>query len=141
MKNINDFFSRFPLLRKSFARFALSGASSFLLDITLFQIFCSLFRGIFISINYVFFSSIIARIFSPIYNHTVNYRFVFDGKKNYSQSALRYIVLAFIQGFCSATLTAGIFNIVQCDWEMLVKVPVDVALFFLSYVIQKKFVY
>ena len=138
MNKIKKFLTKIPLLKKSFVRFALSGASSFLLDITLFQIFCLALRGV---ENYVFVSVVIARIFSAIYNHTVNYLFVFSGKRNYQQSARRYVLLAIVQGLCSAVLTAGIFNIVQCELEILVKIPVDVFLFFVSYFVQKKFVY
>ena len=140
MNKLKKFLAKSPL-SKSFTKFALSGASSFAIDVGLFQIFCILLRGNIFSLNYVFLATVFARILSAIYNHTVNYLFVFDGKRNYSQSVVRYATLAVVQGFCSATLTAIIFDIVQCDLELFVKIPVDVFLFFVSYIVQKKFVY
>ncbi len=135
MNRLKNLLNKIP---KSFVKFAFSGASSFFLDIMLFQIFCLLLRG---EENYVFISVVVARIFSAIYNHTMNFLFVFDRKRNYKQSARRYILLAILQGFASATLTEIIFNLAQCELEIFVKVPVDVFLFFVSYVVQKKFVY
>lgn len=141
MNNFKKFVEKIPLLKKSFTRFALSGASSFAIDVTLFQIFCFLFGKFVGNVSYVFFAGICARIFSALYNHAINYRFVFNGKRNYQQSATRYFLLAVVQGFCSSVLTTGLFNFVQCDLELFVKIPVDIFLFFISYTIQKKFVY
>ena len=141
MNDFKKFVEKIPLLKKSFMRFALSGASSFAIDVTLFQIFCFLFRDFVGNVSYVFFSGIVARIFSALYNHAINYHFVFNGKRNYRQSATRYFLLAVAQGFCSSVLTTGLFNIIQCELELFVKIPVDVLLFFVSYFIQKKFVY
>ena len=129
------------ILKNSFARFALSGASSFIIDIGLFQIFCIFLRENFYSLGYVFWASVFARIISAVYNYIINHRLVFKSKKNYSQSATRYFFLAVLQGFISSTLTATIFNFVHCELELYIKIPVDVFLFFVSYFIQKKFVY
>ena len=129
------------LLKNSFVRFAFSGASSFVLDIALFQIFCIVLRENFYTSSYVFLASIFARIFSAVYNYVINSYLVFKSKKNFTHSATRYFLLAVVQGFTSSTLTAFIFDFVKCDLELYIKIPVDVFLFFASYFIQKKFVY
>ena len=129
------------ILQHSFARFAISGASSFILDVGLFQLFCIVLKENFEGVSYVFLSSVFARIISAVYNYLINYKLVFKSKKSFTQSATRYFLLAIAQGFCSATFTAGLFKIIQCSLELYVKIPVDVFLFFVSYVIQKKFVY
>ena len=129
------------LFRRAFARFVLSSMSAAAIDLALFQIFCALLKKNFAGAEYIVPATILARIISAAYNHTVNYFLVFNGRRKYGQSAARYFCLAAVQGCVSAALTAAIFSAVQSDWELYVKIPVDIALFFVSYAVQKKFVY
>lgn len=129
------------VFRQAFARFVLSSMSAAAIDLGLFQLFCALLKNYFAGVGYIFPATVFARIISATYNHTVNYFLVFNGRRRYWQAAARYFCLAAIQGCVSAALTAAIFSVVESDLELFVKVPVDIALFFISYVVQKHFVY
>ena len=129
------------LFRQAFARFVLSSMSAAAIDLGLFQLFCALLKNYFSSVGYIFPATVLARIISATYNHTVNYFLVFNGRRKYVQSAARYFCLAAVQGCVSAALTAAIFSVVESDLELFVKIPVDIALFFVNYFVQKNFVY
>ena len=56
------------------------------------------------------------------------------------QAALRYFGLAVVQMACSAALVNLLYGRIG-GAEVLVKIPVDVLLFFASFLIQREFVY
>lgn len=125
----------------NFGRFVLSSLSSCVLDLVLFGVFCTIFRYKTDSVGYIAAATVCARILSALYNYMVNYRFVFKSRRHHVNSAARYTLLAGLQMSCSAALTAFFFWLLPVRAEWAVKVPVDALLFFVSYVIQKKFVY
>lgn len=125
----------------AFGRFCLSSFSSSIIDLGLFHIFCSLLKNIHLGIQYVAMATVGARIISSIYNYLVNYFYVFQSDKSKKGSVIRYYLLAVIQMLCSALLTTGLVMLTRTNSELLIKVPVDVMLFLISYRIQKKYVY
>jgi len=50
-------------------------------------------------------------------------------------------MLATVLMLCSAAITTGLIALTQIKTEIIIKIPVDVVLFFASYQIQKKSVY
>lgn len=81
-----------------------------------------------------------ARVISAIYNFLINYRVVFKSHANIAATAVKYCMLALCQMLCSAFLVNGLYGLLG-GYEVAVKIPVDVFLFFLSFVIQREFVY
>ena len=77
---------------------------------------------------------------SAVYNFGINYRVVFQSGAAVWKSALKYFLLAALQMGCSAFLVSLIYSFTG-GWEIAVKIPVDVALFFLSFWIQREAVY
>lgn len=140
-KPIIDSIRIYKVFGFAFGKFILSSLSSSIVDLLLFQLFCSLLRTNIAGIKYVAIATILARIISAIYNYLVNFYFVFKSKKSYSQSAVRYFLLAVLQMGCSALLTTGLISITGINFELAVKIPVDTLLFLLSYHIQKQYVY
>lgn len=138
---IADSIRIYSVFKFAFGAFLLSSLSSSVIDLVLFQILCLVLKNGFSSIGYVAVASVLARIVSAVYNYLVNYVFVFNSKRKHQQAAVRYFVLAIAQMICSATLTTGLVGLIKVHAEFLVKVPVDVILFFISYKIQKKYVY
>lgn len=138
---IKDSIRIYRLFGFAFGKFILSSLSSSAVDLVIFQIMCSLLKGTIAGVQYVAYATIIARIISAIYNYSVNYYFVFQSNQNHAKSGVKYFTLAVAQMMCSALLTTGLIALTGTDVELLVKVPVDVALFFASYQIQKRFVY
>ncbi len=124
-----------------FVKFLLSSLSSSVVDLVLFSLFCQLLKGDFAGVGYAAAATIAARVISATYNYLINYSIVFKSKAVHRRSALRYLALACVQMLCSATLVTGILALAPAMPELAVKVPVDVLLFFLSYCIQREFVY
>lgn len=127
----------------TFGIFLFSSLSSSVLDLLLFSIFCRLLRdaaGIFGEIPYIIEATVLARSISAVYNFFLNYKVVFKSKAGVMSTAIKYFFLAICQMLCSAFLVNAIHGLTG-GYETAVKLPVDVALFFLSFVIQREFVY
>lgn len=126
-----------------FGKFLFSSLSSSLLDLLLFHIFCMMFApvdNIVDGIPYIVVATVCARVISAVYNFLLNYRVVFKSKGNLAVTAGKYFLLAVCQMLCSAFLVNTLYGLTG-GMEVLVKMPVDMLLFFLSFVIQREFVY
>ena len=122
-----------------FVRYLISSLSSSVVDVLLFALFCSLFKNSY-PVWYASIATVAARVISAVYNYLINYILVFKSKEKISKSAIRYFILAIIQMACSTVLVqAGVF--IFRSFEVLIKIIVDVFLFFCSYYIQNRFVF
>lgn len=121
-----------------FLRFVAASASSFVIDIVLFSIFSSIFKP-FWPVLYITIATVVARVFSASYNYTINRKKVFAGKVTKSSIA-KYFVLSVIQMLLSSWLvTTGVHRL---DWNPTgVKIIVDTLLFFISFWVQREFVF
>lgn len=140
-KPFADSIKVYMTFRSAFGKFILSSLSSSILDLALFQTFCVIMRGHTSGLEYAAAASIIARIISATYNYLINYKFVFVSRKKHSRSALAYTALALVQMVSSTVLTSAAIACTHIRPEVLVKMPIDIALFFISYIIQKKYIY
>lgn len=135
----------YSIFVSSFIKFMIASLSSSIVDLIAFQIICILIKGGSISLSqgvgYVAVATVIARVISATYNYLVNYFFVFKSNKNHAASAIKYVILAIVQMSLSALLTTGLVALTHISPELIIKLPVDICLFFLSYKIQKKYVY
>lgn len=125
-----------------FGKFLFSALSSSVIDLLLFSLFCGLLKKLPLPhfLSYIVAATVLARVLSASYNFSVNYRMVFQSHASVKKSALRYFVLAAVQMCASAFLVNGLYQLTG-GAEVLVKIPVDVGLFFVSFVIQREFVY
>ena len=124
-----------------FVKFLFSSLSSSVVDIVLFGIFCSIFKETKIAIGYIMLSTILARVISAIYNFTINYRVVFKGKGSGAKAAVKYIALALCIMFLSGTLVSFFHGLIPSAPEFVVKIPVDILLFLMSFFVQREIVY
>lgn len=115
-------------------RFAFSSFACFLID-----------YGLYLLCHYVFHfpvsvSYILARVVSSFVNYLLNKKAVFkvDGERR--ASLLRYYTLALAQATIGALLTAELSNLDIFN-PAFIKVPVDILLFFVSYDLQKNWVF
>ena len=128
---------------KSFLRYALSSTVCFLLD-----------YGLFTLLNAVILAGVAdgprelcatygARLVSAVVNFLLNRNLVFKDASDPKRAAVRYTVLALIQAAVSAGLVALIRRLTGVSplMETTIKIPVDMALFVLSYHIQKVWVF
>lgn len=114
-------------------KFSLSSLLSFCVDYGLYVALLS-FTGL---PSYACYG--VARVFSSLLNYAVNKAAVFSGRGG-PQSIVRYYLLSAVQlgvGAGLVELFSGVFRLPAT----LVKVPIDLILFFFSFVIQRKFVF
>lgn len=126
-----------------FGRFMFSSLSSSVIDIALFTLLCALLKKVISPvgvITYITVSTVIARVISASYNYAINYKMVFKSKEKISKSLIKYIILAIIQMSLSALLVNYLYPVIG-GLETIVKIIVDVVLFFISYFFQRELVY
>lgn len=137
---IIDSIKIYKILGFRFFVYILSSFSSSLLDLFIFVLLCNVIPND-NSKFYVIFSTALARIASSIYNYCVNYKIVFKSKKRVHTALAKYYTLALFQMFASAILTFAGVRILTTISEMYIKIPVDIFLFFISYYIQRKYIF
>lgn len=124
-----------------FGKFLFSSLSSSVVDLVLFSVFCYLLKDSELNgISYITAATVFARVLSAFYNYMLNYKVVFQSESPVTTSLPRYVLLAVVQMGLSAFLVNKLYPFFG-GMEVLIKIPVDVLLFFLSFVIQREFVY
>lgn len=131
----------YALFFQTFGKFVLSSLSSSIIDLVLFQVLCIILGHSYEEITYIPIATIAARIISAIYNYFLNYLVVFRSRKGFSSSSVKYVLLAVVQMMCSAVLTTAFISFTGVSIEIMIKIPVDVFLFVISYKIQKKYIF
>ncbi|WP_074627639.1 bifunctional glycosyltransferase family 2/GtrA family protein [Streptococcus gallolyticus] len=135
--------SHFDVIRDSiriykvFFKYIFSSLFSFLVDIVAFTILISLFNGL--SFSAVTLASVLARAISSVVNFTLNHKLVF--KKGKSNSVIKYFLLVVVQIILSSSLVTILGNALTILPIALVKIFVDGVLFFVSYFVQKHFIF
>ena len=121
-------------------KFSLSSLSSSVVDLGLFTLLCFLLKA-YVPVYYVAIATVMARIVSGLVNYLINHRVVFKSGEKHGRSLLKYFVLAVSKLICSAALaTLGCFLLPFMP-ETLVKIVVDVILFFTSFTIQRELIF
>lgn len=137
---LKDSIRIYRALGKQFSAFLLSSGSSCAVDLSLFYLFCLLLKG-HAPLMYIAFATAIARVISAAYNYWINYILVFHSKKRKTISGLQYALLAVLQGAASALLVSLAVKATGAANELPAKCIVDGVLFFISYRIQKKYIF
>lgn len=119
-------------------KFVIVSIASFLVDITMFSIFTNL---VFINVREnLLYSTVAARIISSLFNYTCNKNIVFDDKENHKSTIIKYYLLCIIQTGISWGLLR--FLSLRLTWNVtIVKSIIDTLLFFISFQIQREFVF
>ena len=91
----------------------------------------------------VLFATVLARIPSAVLNYFLNRRFVFESDAAVGSSFAKFLGVAAVQLFLSWFGTASISGLLKATGLLrtAVKLAVDVALFFVSYLVQKLWVF
>lgn len=130
--------SHFNTLRDSariygvIAKFMLSSLLSFVIDYGLYLVLLK-GMGIAAAVSYAF-----ARVVSSLFNYAVNRSAVFHGRGGRG-SIIRYYLLAVCQ-LCAGAGLVYLLGLAGLP-ESVMKIPVDIALFFISFLIQRDFVF
>lgn len=130
-------------------KFSASSFFSFLIDYLVFVCIVALFGP---SVSIVLFANVFARVVSAVSNYSINRNFVFraadldnDHKNKKTDddrraSAIKYSALAVSILLVNSTLLYGLTTYTDADPAVL-KVLVEILMFFVSYTVQRKFVF
>ncbi len=123
-----------------FFRFLLSSLSGFAVDYIAFAILIMVLpsAGFGDQSQVIVLATVLARILSGIVNFLLNKNLAFKSKGNTAKESVRYLILFFCQMGASALLVAGLSILLPA---MASKIIVDSLLFFVSFVIQKRWVF
>lgn len=122
-------------------KFLFSSLSATLIDLFVFWLLSKCFPGFLGHFN-VLFCTVLARAVSSLYNFAVNRRVVFGSTERIGKTLVRYYLLAIPQMLISAllvTLLTG--GITLPILKTLLKAVVDTLLFFISFRIQREWVF
>lgn len=130
----------YKILLKKFFKYIFASVTSFIIDILLFTLLTHLLAKDFPS-AYITIATVGARVISATYNYLINYFVVFKSRASKAVALAKYVLLAIIQ----MTLSAGFVTlIIRCfpnASENIVKMFVDLILFFIAYSIQQRLVF
>lgn len=127
---------------RSFGKFSASSLSSSVVDLAAFSVFCTLLRPSLPEGPAIVAATILARVLSSLCNYLLNYFLVFHSHTAHGKSASLYTVITVLKTLASALLVAALAGWLPAGTpELAAKIPVDVALFFANYLLQKAFVY
>ena len=126
------------------AKYAMSSILCFFVDIGAFWLAIE-FLGVYMGEWSILFCTVIARAISSFLNFNINRRLVFQRRNTYGSHFLRYYSLAVVQMLVAAGglwLLSLAFGGAQSSWLLtLLKIMMDTVLFFLSYFIQRNWVF
>ena len=137
---VTDSIKIYKILGARFFAFMFSSLSSSLVDLLLFALFAHFLKASNPD-HYAAIATVVARIFSAVYNYTINYKLVFKSKENVLRASIKYAALAVGQMCVSAGLLDGLVHLIPVVPAVVLKLVVDTVLFFISYKIQQRFVF
>ncbi len=124
--------------------YALSSLGGALADLIVFYIIRRILDGRIEDAMAVLLATVIARAVSSFLNFNLNKNMVFHGQDQYGKTMLRYYCLAVPQMLVSAGIVALLSRLASSGASMLttvIKLCVDIVLFFLSFRIQQRWVF
>lgn len=119
-------------------KFCAASLAGFCADFILFIIFFKVFYPL--GTLAITAATVTARVLAASINYLINHMLVFHSRKRLRSSAVRYGVLCVVQMLTSALLVTGIYSITQIP-AAGIKIVVDFLLFFVSFQIQKRWVF
>lgn len=125
------------IIIRPFFKFLISSCGSSLVDLGAFTLLFWLMKNI-PEREAIWFATVAARILSACCNYMLNRHQVFG--QGSRKSPVKYMILCVLQMCMSAALVAAIYGMVGSG-ATLIKIMVDVCLFFLSYQIQREWVF
>lgn len=129
---------------KIILKFMFSSVASSVIDIVMFSIFVWSIGNRLDNNTRVFIATVGARIISSIFNCIFNKKAVFKSNASFKKVLVRYYIVCVIQMSVSYLLVSGLSWLLATSAELLlviIKIVVDVVLFFISYRVQKAWVY
>lgn len=137
---LKDSFRIYKVMFTEFFKFMFSGIFSFLVDILLFTLLSKIVFNNLSDTNSIVISTIFARIISSLINYSLNKNLVFNSKANNRKCLLKYYSLCVIQMLSSALFVSLLYSFIPFS-KTVCKIIIDLILFFISFKIQKKYIF
>ena len=121
-------------------KFSLSSLACWTFEYLLYDLLILLLAGS-VSVRLIYYA---ARVVALSVNFCVNRRVVFRARRNIRRTALRYVAIQLPIMLISAEAVNGLASLIPSSGKiapMLVKIPVDTAMFILSYSLQREWVF
>lgn len=134
-KPLKDSVEIYWLLLKNFVTFMSVSLSSFLIDLSLFQLFILLLSGLPAG-RRILLATVCARAGSSLYNYQMNRSMVFKSKQSWEKTLFYYYALVAVEALISAYGVSVLFGLTGFR-ELYLKILTDAGIFFVSYRIQK----
>ena len=119
-----------------------SSIASWAIDNIIFNVLEFVLIGLTVSLR-IFISTAAARVLSSVFNFSLNRNAVFKSQSGLKQTVVRYYILWFCQLACSYALVYIATKLLALSIVLsgIAKIIIDLALFFVSYQIQKRWVF
>ncbi|MFC7725883.1 GtrA family protein [Nocardioides sp. GCM10028917] len=130
----------YSVILRQAARFTAASVLSAVLDLAVYIILLDVVFGEDRLPEQVAAAVIVARIVSSLFNYVVNKWLVFHDDSRPAPSLARYYLLAGVVLICSALGTTALSSVTR-GHDVWAKVIVDLALFVVSYLVQKRWVF
>ena len=136
----------YKLILAHFFRYTLSSILSAVIDTAGYALLTVLLRGFFLGFSLTAVSGVAARVVSSLFNFFMNKNMVFKTNVSTSKAMLKYYALALPQMAAQVLLTQGVYALLNISdtatglrtlWYAIVMT----VLYFLSYVIQQRWVF
>lgn len=121
-----------------FLKYIFSSIISFIVDIVIYKIIFDIINK-YIANYAIIIATVVARIISSLVNYRINKNAVFKVSDN--KSIIKYYILCFIQMLASAFLVEIIYNLLNKNYEVFIKLVVDSIIFLINFKVQKEWVF
>jgi glycosyltransferase involved in cell wall biosynthesis len=143
---IHDSWRIYKLILKHFFRYTLSSLASSVVDTAAYALLTKLLSGIVQAFALTAVAGVGARVISSLMNFFMNQKFVFQTNVSTGKAMMRYFTLAVPQMAAQVLLTQGAYSLLGISdsatgIRTLIYVAVMTVLYFLSYVIQQRWVF
>ena len=143
---IHDSWRIYKLILKHFFRYTLSSLTSAVVDTAAYALLTKLLSGIVHALALTAVAGVGARVISSLLNFFLNKKLVFQTNISTGKAMLRYYALALPQMASQVLLTQGVYSLLgipdsATGLRTLIYVVVMTALYFLSYMIQQRWVF
>lgn len=130
----------YKVLFTEYLKFIISSLSCSLIDVILFSMFLQLFINVNSNIK-IIMATFFSRIITDFFNFNINKTIVFNSHENIKKIAIKYYILSFSKMIISALCVLLIHHLLISISETCIKIVVDTFIYFLSYKIQKKYIF
>ena len=130
----------YKVLFTEYLKFIISSLSCSLIDVILFSMFLQLFINVNSNIQ-IIMATFFSRIITDFFNFNINKTIVFNSHENIKKIAIKYYILSFSKMIISALCVLLIHHLLININETYIKIVVDTFIYFLSYKIQKKYIF